>query len=271
MPDTEAPLLFDHPEEGVERITFNRPDRLNAFTAPMYEGLLEALERIRFDPSIRVVILTGAGRGFCSGNELSGAGAMKKIPTDVGEVQHARYSLIELGRIPGAMRTLPQPIIAAVNGPAAGIGYSLALAADLAIAGMSAKFVNAIHNAGTGTELGMSYMLPRAVGTQRAAELLLTARPVLAEEAARIGLVLKAVPDESLIEEALAIARAIKANVPVGVWLTKQSLWANQGAGSLDTAIELEHRAVIISQRTADAKEKRKAFVEKRSPVFNNQ
>lgn len=271
MTEQTSALLVDQPIEGVTRITFNRPDRLNAFTAEMYEGLLAALERIRFDPDIRVVILTGAGRGFCSGNELSGAGKLSKIPENVGKIQQDRYALMELGRIPVAMRSLPQPIIAAVNGPAAGIGYSLALASDLAIAANSAKFVNAIHNAGTGTELGMSYMLPRAVGTQRAAELLLTARPVLAAEAAAIGLVLKTVPDEALMEETLNLARAIMANVPVGIWLTKQSLWANQGTGSLEAAIELEHRAVMISQRSEDAVEKRKAFVERRPPVFKNQ
>jgi len=263
-------LLVDCPVEGVARVTFNRPERLNAFTAEMYDGLLEAFERFRFDPNVRVVVLTGAGRGFCSGNELSGAGKMARVPAGLGKVQADRYALMELARIPTLMRSLPQPIIAAVNGPAAGIGYSLALTADLTIAAQSAKFVNAIHNAGTGAELGMSYMLPRAVGAQRAAELLLTSRPVLADEAVRIGLALKMTSDETLMDEVLALAQAIMVNVPVGIWLTKQSLWANQAAGSLDAAIEFEHRAVMIAQRTEDAVEKRNAFVEKRPPVFRN-
>lgn len=266
---TEA-LLFDRPEEQVARITFNRPDRLNAFTADMYEGLLAELERLRADETVRVVILTGAGRGFCSGNELAGAGTLQRVPRSVGETHQAKYTLMELARIPMAMRTLPQPIIAAVNGPAAGIGFSLAVSSDLVLASASAKFVNAIHNAGTGAELGLSYMLPRMIGTARAAELLLTARPVLADEAERIGLVLKAVPDESLMQETLKLARSVRENAPLGVWLTKQSLWANQGAGSLEAAIELEHRAVLISRNTDDAAEKRKAFVEKRPPVFSN-
>jgi len=185
-------------------------------------------------------------------------------------VHHGRYSLTEMARIPLGLRALPQPVIAAVNGPAAGIGYSLALAADLAVAGRSAKFVNAIHNAGTGAELGMSYLLPRAVGSQRAAELLLTARAVLAEEAAEIGLVLRTVDDAALMDEVMALAREIMVNVPIGLWLTKQSLWANLGAGSLEAAMEFEHRAVLISQRTEDAAEKRKAFVEKRPPRFTH-
>jgi enoyl-CoA hydratase len=163
---------------------------------------------------------------------------------------------------------MPQPIIAAVNGAAAGIGYALALAADLCIAAQSAKFVNVIHNAGTGAELGLSYMLPRAVGVQRAAELLLTARAVAADEAARIGLALKVVPDEALMSEALALADAIAVNSPIGIWLTKQSLWFNQAAGSLEAAIELENRAVLASQSTADAAEKRTSAREKRKPKF---
>jgi enoyl-CoA hydratase len=270
MIDETPPLIFDDPSLGVRRIMFNRPDKLNAFTAAMYDGLLTELERIRFDPTIRVVILTGAGRGFCGGNDLGGMGQLADVPTDVGKAYSDRYSLMVLARIPAAMRSLPQPIIAAVNGAAAGIGYSLALAADLAIAAQSAKFVNAIHNAGTGTELGLSYMLPRAVGTQRAAELLLTARPVLAEEAERIGLVLKTVPDNELMDVVLELAESIAVNTPIGIWLTKQSLWTNQAAGSLDAAIEFEHRAVMIAQRTDDATEKRAAFVEKRKPNFSS-
>ncbi len=270
MNNSEPPLLIDRPEEGVERITFNRPDKFNAFNAEMYEEMLGALERIRFDPSVRVVILTGAGRGFCGGNDLGGMGKLNKVPDDVGAVQTGRYSLIELGRIPLAMRSLPQPVIAAVNGAAAGIGYSLALASDLLIAAKSAKFVNAIHNAATGCELGMSYMLPRAIGAQRAAEILYTMRPVHADEAERIGLVLRAVPDERLMDEALQLARNIKVNVPMGIWVTKQALWMNQAAGSLEAAMEFEHRGVFIAQATADAVEKRSAFIEKRPPEFQN-
>ena len=116
----------------------------------------------------------------------------------------------------------------------------------------------------------MSYLLPRIVGAQRAAEILLTARPILAEEAERIGLVLRAVPDEDLFGEALAIAKAILVNVPIGVWLTKQSLWLNQNAGSLEAAIEMESRAVFMAKSTEDAAEKRQSFLEKRAPIFHN-
>lgn len=266
-----AALLIDQPEPGIRRIMLNRPECLNAFTYEMYETLIDELRRLRNDADTRVVILTGAGRGFCAGHDLAHAGNPGRIPKGLGRAQTGKYAISELNQIPLLMRSAPQPIIAAVNGAAAGIGYALALASDLCVAGRSAKFVNSIHNAGTGCELGLSYMLPRAIGTQRAAELLLTARPVLADEAERIGLVLRTVDDDALQNSALELARAIAVNVPIGVWLTKQSLWFNQSAGSLEAAIELESRAVAISQSTADAAEKRNSFLEKRPPTFSNQ
>jgi enoyl-CoA hydratase len=141
--------------------------------------------------------------------------------------------------------------------------------ADITIAANSAKFVNAIHNAGSGAELGISYMLPRAVGTQKAAEILLTARRIGAQEAAEIGLVLKTVPDEELQDACLEMAQNIVVNVPMGIWVTKQSLWANQNAGSLEQAIEMESRGVFIAQSMEDKVEKQKSFFEKRDPVFS--
>ncbi|MEO5641119.1 MAG: enoyl-CoA hydratase-related protein [Sphingomicrobium sp.] len=269
MSDADA-ILVDEVEPGVRRITLNRPASLNAFTFAMYERLLGVLSDTARDASVRVVILTGAGRGFCSGHDLKAAGQSPFVPDGLGKAYADRHNLRGLGTIPLALRNLPQPVVAAVNGTAAGIGYTLALAADMAIAAHSAKFVNTIHNAATGTELGLSYLLPRAVGAQRAAELLYTARPVGAEEAERIGLVLRAVDDDRLIEAALEIARGIIANVPLGIWLTKQSLWLNQGVGSLEAAIELESRAVQIAQATGDAAEKRSAFWDKRPPRFTN-
>lgn len=261
-------ILLDAPAEGVRRITLNRPDARNAFTFDMYDRLLAAFAEVRADLAVRVVVLTGAGPAFCTGHDLRSGGSDPHAPDGVGKLYANKLSMSHLAHIPLAMRSLPQPVIAAVNGTAAGIGYVLALAADMAIAGQSAKFVNAIHNAGTGHELGMSYLLPRQVGSQQAAELLYTARPVLADEAARIGLVLRTVPDEALMAEALDIAAGIAANVPMGIWMTKQSLWLNQNATSLEAAIELENRAVQIAQATTDAAEKRSAFIEKRPPRY---
>jgi len=270
MTHQAPPLLVEQTDDGIAILTLNRPDKLNAFNAELIDSLNAELDRIRFDPGIRVVIITGAGRGFCSGADLGGMGKIRNMPDDVGKAQHTRYFLMELGRIPLSMRALPQPVICAVNGAAAGVGYSIAVAADLTIAADNAKFVNAIHNAGTGAELGMSYLLPRAVGTQKAAEILYTMRPVLAEEAERIGLVLKAVPAAQLMDEALALARAITRNVPIGVWLTKQALWMNMSAGSLEQAMDYEHRGVFMSQSTQDAAEKRQSFLDKREPTFTH-
>jgi enoyl-CoA hydratase len=264
-------IVVTYPKEQVALITLNAPERLNALTFEMYEALADELRRLRHDASIRVVIITGAGKGFCSGLYSGGAGEPSWVPPDLGPIPKNARTMAVLSELPVLMRQLPQPVIAAVNGAAAGLGYSLALAADIAIAAASAKFVNAFHNAGTGHELGLSYTLPRAVGMQRAAELLFTRRPVLADEAARIGLVLKTVPDESLMDEALALAGEIIKNHPMGIWYTKQTFHLNETAPSLAAAIELENRAVHLVQATGDFAEVREAIRDKRAPNFRNQ
>jgi enoyl-CoA hydratase len=266
MPD----ILFERAPNGVVTLTLNRPDALNAFSFTMYDELIAVLEGLRHDAAARVVILTGAGRAFCAGHDLRGGGTAPWVDPALGKPYAAKHSITRIAQIPLLMRALPQPVIAAVNGAAAGIGFAFALAADLCLVARSAKFVNAIHNAGTGHELGMSWLLPRAVGTQRAAEILLTSRPVLADEAERIGLALRAVDDGKLLEEARSLAASICANVPLGIWLTKQSLWMNQGVGSLEAACEIEARAVFMAQQTEDAAEKRQSFVDKRTPRFTN-
>lgn len=264
-------ILRDNPVEGVCRLTLNRPDALNSLSFAMYGELIDHLEAVRYDHDVRVVLLTGAGRGFCAGHDSRAAGTPDWVDTDLGKAQTFRRVMDRLGQIPLRMRALPQPVICAVNGVAAGAGYALALAADITLAARSAKFVNAFHNAGTGHELGFSYMLPRLIGSQRAAELMLTGRAVMAEEAERIGLVLRCVDDDRLIEEALALAEAIMVNSPIGIDLTKSTMWRNLDAPSLEAAIELENRAVFMSQSTADAAEKRKAFAEKRKPRFTGE
>ncbi len=263
-------FLIDEPIEGVKRITLNRPNSMNAFTFAMYTEFADILNGIKFDPKIRVVILTAVGKAFCTGHDLRDGGKPGWVDPDVGKAYNTKYSMSIIASIPILMRSLPQPIICGVNGTVAGMGYALPLAADISIAGKSAKFVNSIHNAATGCELGMSYLLPRAIGAQRAAELLFTARPVFSDEAERIGLVLRAVPDEDLQNACLELAKSIIVNVPMGIWTTKQSLWFNQNASSLEQAMEMETRAVFMAQSTEDAAEKRKSFFEKRAPKFNN-
>lgn len=263
-------FLIEEPVAGVKRITLNRPDAMNSFTFAMYEAFVDILNKLRFDTQTRVVILTGTGKAFCTGHDLRAGGKPTWVDPEVGKAYYTKYTMSVLASIPTLLRGLPQPVICGVNGTVAGLGYALSLACDISIAAKSAKFVNSIHNAATGCELGMSYMLPRAVGTQRAAEILLTARTVFADEAERIGLVLRTVPDEELQSACQELATTIAVNVPIGIWTTKQSLWYNQSAGSLEQAVEMETRAVFMAQSTEDAAEKRRSFFEKRAPRFCN-
>ena len=267
----EGSLLFDMPAPGVRRVTFNRPTSYNAFTFDMFGALLEWLRAVQYDIDARVVVLTGAGRGFCSGLDLTVNSPPPWAPAGVGPQHRDLYAMQEIRQIPLVMRGLPQPVITAVNGPVAGIGVMFVLAADLAVAASSAKFVNAFQNVGIGTEGGVSYLLPRAVGSQRAAELLLTGRVVQADEAARIGLVLEAVSDDQLMTRVLQIAEAMLVNTPLDNWLTKQALHANLEAQSFARALDLDTRGVILARTTADTAERRAADTERRPPNYRHQ
>jgi len=264
-------IVRDMPVEGLCRLTLNRPDALNSLTFSMYAELVDHLESVRYDHDVRVVLLTGAGRGFCAGHDIRGAGKPDWVAEGLGKAQYQQRVMAKLGQIPVLMRALPQPVICAVNGVTAGAGYPIAIAADMTVAARSAKFVNAFHNAGTGHEMGFSYLLPRLVGLQRAAELMLTGRAIMAEEAERIGLILRCVDDELLMDEAIKLAEAVMANSPIGIAVTKSSLIFNADAQSLEAAIEMENRAIFMSQSTLDTTEKRKAFIEKRKPRFTGE
>jgi enoyl-CoA hydratase len=263
-------ILLDDMAPGVRRITFNRPDSYNAFVDSMYGELIGIFGQISRDTTIRVVVITGAGKGFCSGQDTVTREPENWVPSGLGMQHYTLHYVSVLAELLVAIRNLPQPVIAAVNGPAAGYGYSLALACDLAIASTTAKFVNAFHNAWTGAEAGLSYLLPHAVGAQRAAELLLTTRPVLADEAERIGLVLRAVPPEQLMSSVLQLAESIKENAPLDIWLTKQNLHHNLTAGSFEQAVAYETRGIGMAITTQDAQERRNARREKRPPSFRN-
>jgi enoyl-CoA hydratase len=269
--EPDSPIVLDTPAEGVRRITFNRPDTYNAFTFDMFRSLLEALRAIQYDTDVRVVIVTGAGAGFCSGLDVKYGKPPPWAPDQVTGLHRDLYAMQEIREVPLAMRGLPQPIIAAVNGPVAGIGLMFVLAADLAVAARSAKFVNAFHNTGIGSEGGVSYLLPRAVGSQRAAEFLLTGRPVEAAEAAEIGLVLQAVPDDQLMTTALRLARAMMTNTPLDNWLTKQALHANIEAQSFARALDLDTRGVVLARTTMDVAERRAAMADGRAPAYKHQ
>ena len=261
-------ITLDQPTAGVTRITLDRPEVLNALNPEMVIGFNEALDGIAADPACRVVIVTGAGRGFCSGQDM--AAARKR---NAGAGPAAAEKLVgqqRFSRIIAKMRALPQPVIAAVNGVAAGAGMAISMAADIRIASTSARFLVASVRIGvTGGESGMSYNLPRLIGIGRAAEILMTGRPVEAAEAERIGMVNRVVEPEALQQAALDQAAALLANSPFSITQTKRLMWRNLDAPDLEAALELEDRVQILASMTEDYKEALAAFAEKRPPSFS--
>jgi enoyl-CoA hydratase/carnithine racemase len=257
-------LLVERAGDGVLLLTLNRPERLNALTFGMFDDLRRFCDDVARDDSTRVVVVTGAGRGFCAGLDLEDATGLPSMTT--AEMHRGQESWA--AAVTG-FRRLAQPVIAAVNGPAAGAGFSLALAADIRYCDPSAKFNAAFIKIGlTGGDCGSSWMLPRIVGLGHAYEILLTGRFVDADEAARIGLVNRVLPAEELLDAAVALAAVIAANSSLGVRLTKQVVQANVDAPSLEAALELENRNQVLTSRTEDMAEALRAFREKRAPRF---
>jgi enoyl-CoA hydratase len=260
----------DRPADGVVQLTLDRPDRLNAMNFELISDLHEALDEVAADHSCRAVVLTGAGRGFCAGLDLKGTGTAPGAE-GLGKVQGGLTGQQHIARLVPRLRSLPKPVIAAVNGPAAGGGLALALASDIRIAAESARFNVAFVRIGlSGCDIGVSYLLPRLVGAARAFELMLTGRIIDAAEAERIGLVLKVVPDGSVVDAALETAALIARNSPFGVQMTKEVMWSALEVGSLQAAIDLENRTQILTSMTEDMREAVSAFLAKRDPVWKN-
>lgn len=257
-------IQLERVEAGIWRATLNRPDRLNALRFSMFTELHDLCRRLETDDEVRVLILTGAGRGFCAGLDLADAAelASMSVPEMLREQEKWAAGIT-------ALCQLRKPVIAAVNGPAAGAGMALALAADIRVASSSAKFNAAFVRIGlSGGDVGVSWLLPRIVGYGLASEILLTARMVEADEAARIGLVNRVVEGDALADTAVELARAIAANSPFGVRLTKQVLRTNVDAPSLEAALEIENRNQVLASRTNDMSEALAAFLEKRPPRY---
>jgi enoyl-CoA hydratase/carnithine racemase len=266
--DNETLLLVDEPALHVRRVTLNRPDQLNAMTSALCEALHQQLRSIAPDRSCRAVILTGAGRGFCAGLELRGYGEApgndgSDLARDrLGNQQHMSTLILEL-------RALPQPVIAAVNGPAAGFGLALALASDIRFAAREAVFRAAFLNIGVSNcDMGTSWLLPRLIGASRSHELMLTGRRVDAEEALRIGLVADVVDGDALAARALEAATQIAALAPWGVRLTKKGMWAALEIPSQQAAVEYEDRQQIMATFGAAPVEAITAFLGKRPAEF---
>jgi len=260
---TTPALLFP----AISLLLLAYTNRFLALAALMRE-LYARLGEIGVDRAIRVVVLTGAGRGFSSGHDLADiADGIGDGDSDVvaGGMRHQQLYAEIIPRL----RALPQPVIAAVNGAAAGGGLALALGADTRVCSESARFNAAFVRIGlSGCDVGVSYLLPKVVGPTLAFEMMLTGRLIDAAEAARAGLVLRVVPDGQVVDAALEIAEAILANSPFGVWMTKEVMWANLDAPSLQAALDLENRTQILSTFSPDAREAIMAFVEKRPAQF---
>lgn len=263
-------VLLEKREDGIVLLRLNRPTRLNAMTSDLVEQLHQSFETIGKDSTCRVVILTGAGKGFCAGLDLNGYG----IPPgglNLGKVQQTFLTQKHISSLISHMRSIPQPIIAAVNGAAAGGGLALLLGSDIRIAARSAKFNVAFIRVGySACDIGTSWLLPRIVGVARAQELMLTGRVFDCDEAHRIGLITHVHEDFELIEAALSKAKEILANSPFAVSLTKEAMWTALEIPSMQAAIDLENRQQILTSLTNDAAEAMNAFVEKRPPKFTN-
>jgi 2-(1,2-epoxy-1,2-dihydrophenyl)acetyl-CoA isomerase len=244
----------------IATLTLDRPESLNALTVPVKVALREALDSIAGDRSVRVVILTGAGRAFCAGQDLAEREEPDAAPLDV-ELRERYNPIIR------AIRSMGQPVIAAVNGVAAGAGASLAFACDLRLAAEEARFVLAFGRIGLVPDSGATWFLPRLVGPAKAAELALAGDQVDAAEALRLGLVSRVVPGDQLIGEAGSLATRLAENAPLAVALTKEALQRSSTI-DLDDALEGEAELQGIAGASADHAEGLAAFREKRPPRF---
>jgi enoyl-CoA hydratase len=263
-----ADVDISYPRDAIAQITLNRPDKLNAMTSEMVELLHESLSSVGRDREVRVVILTGAGRGFCAGLDLGGYGEAPGYEWK-GSVERGFAIQKHIASLIPRLRSLPQPVIAAVNGPAAGGGFALVLGSDIRIAATTARFNAAFIRIGlSACDIGTSWLLPRLIGAARAQELMLTGRLFDAEEALRIGLLVDVVPNEVLLDAALAKAEEIRLNTPLGVALTKEGMWSALEIPGLQAAIDLENRQQIMASFSDDAREMRRAKSEGRPPHF---
>ncbi len=252
-------------DAGVARLTLNRPERLNSFTVEMHGEIAAALDAVEKDASVRTLLLTGAGRGFCAGQDLSDPSVTASGgsgPADLGEAVEKHYNPLIRRLV-----ALPYPVICAVNGVAAGAGANLALAADIVIAAKSAKFIQSFAAIGLIPDTGGTWVLPRLVGQARALGLALTGQPLAAEQAVEWGMIWQAVDDDKLAETAQALAARFASGATVGLAATKKMIRESWQHG-LDEELDLQRDAMRRLGQTEDYREGVAAFTEKRKPVF---
>ena len=264
-------VLVERPRPGVSLITLNRPERMNAMAFDVMIPLREALEAVSVDNETRVVVLTGAGHGFCSGADQEDAGVIPHIEgLTVPTIALRAMELLD--DVIRALRRMHQPVVGAINGAAIGGGFCLSMATDIRLASETAYFRAAgINNGLTSTELGLSYLLPRAIGSSRAFEIMLTGRDVDAVEADRIGLVSRVVPPDQLLDSAYELADRIISFSRPGIELTKRLLWNSFEAGSLQGHMDSEGQAqLFVRITTQNFEEATRARKEKRPPRFKD-
>jgi 2-(1,2-epoxy-1,2-dihydrophenyl)acetyl-CoA isomerase len=255
--------LLEAVSDGVATLTLNRPERLNALSTPIMDGLLEALPRLARDSAVGAIVLTGAGRAFCAGGDVKSM-AEGRVERSIEEAVIHLRGRMEVSRL---LHEIPKPTIAMVNGPAAGAGMSLALACDLRIAGQSARLVTAFANIGFSGDFGGSYFLSKLVGTGKARELYYTAEPLDATQALSLGVVNRVVADADLAKATMQLAQKLANGPRIALALMKQNFNAAEN-GSLAQLLDLEARRQVETGRTEDHKEAARAFVEKRAPAF---
>ena len=255
--------LLESVSERVATLTLNRPDRLNALSSSMIDGLLEALPRLAADADIAVVVLTGAGRGFCAGGDVK---SMAEGSSQLG-LEHAVQRLRGRMEVSRLRHEIPKPTIAVVNGPAAGAGLAMALACDLRVASESARFITAFAKVGFSGDFGGSYFLSQLIGSGKARELYYTGAPLDARQALALGLVNEVVPEFELLDATTALAQRLAHGPGIALGLMKRTFNAAE-TGTLSELLDLEALHQVQTARTEDHAEAARAFVEKRLPVF---
>lgn len=258
---SETPVLLSL-DAGVLRVTLNRPQVLNAFNAEVHRLLAEAMTRAETDAAVRCVLITGSGRGFCAGQDLTTRDMKSEKPIDLGGGLDAWYNPLVR-----RMRALPKPVVCAVNGVAAGAGANFALACDLVVAARSASFIQAFVKIGLVPDCGGTYFLPRLAGMQRAMGLAMTGERLSAEDAERWGVVWKVFDDDKLMDEATKLARSLAAGPTRGLGLIKQAMYASAG-NALAAQLDLERDLQREVGNGHDYREGVTAFLEKRKPQF---
>ncbi|ORT99598.1 Enoyl-CoA hydratase [Anaerovibrio sp. JC8] len=247
-------------EDRVAILTLNRPKSLNSMSLELINGWIEKLHQAEHDPEVRVVVLTGEGRGFCAGGDLASLDNLKTT-------EERRRFVAQAGMVVKLIHSMSKPVIAMVNGVAAGAGFNIAIACDLCYAAQGVKFIQSFANIGLAPDCGGYYFLAKAVGLAKAKELMFTARPVEAAEAHTLGLVNDVFPAEELREKTLAVAKQIAGAAPLALAMMKKEI--NNFGASLDETLTYESMAMAMLLGTEDFREGIQAFAEKRPPVFN--